>query len=448
MSPEDLGKMISITSTALFEKIAPCFASWSSRTTDGQKSTEVTSVPGGANLSAIVLQQAKLAVEEIHQANVAQANLLLEREKWERTDVPAHFESRVLSKFLPDGHELEDGSTSGEDQQQQGKGRRYLVLPEDQGSFLVVPAGLGILELMAVYLDVARALPQLATDAAVRLTSMLRLANGQIEKLLLEGQAVSSGSRKTVTATNLALTYQTIDMMSSVLPLVANTLESVAGSKGGPGIRIVLEDLLYRLKAEMSEHKGNLMRKLGDILVERFDHHCAKWLSAEKASRAGQRTGPNENVLKIVNDVSSMHRVLMKSLSPKCVELIFSRVFVDFGSRFEARLLKEKDKVDDTTVLESWRTSILADLGQMVVKLRPIADIRARMEACVKEMLSVTDRILPPKDGEPPSGDILQLLDQAGDGPKSTSSSEEEAPADASTTPPAAAPAAAPAAGD
>ncbi|KAF4682563.1 Vacuolar protein sorting-associated protein 54 [Perkinsus olseni] len=143
-----------------------------------------------------------------------------------------------------------------------------------------------------------------------------------------------------------------------------------------------------------------------------------------------------------------MHRVLMKSLSPKCVELIFSRVFVDFGSRFEARLLKEKDKVDDATVLESWRTSILADLGQMVVKLRPIADIRARMEASVKEMLSITDRILPPKDGEPPSGDILQLLDQAEDGPKSTSSSEEEAPADASTSPPAAAPAAAPAAGD
>ncbi|KAF4700797.1 Vacuolar protein sorting-associated protein 54 [Perkinsus olseni] len=156
----------------------------------------------------------------------------------------------------------------------------------------------------------------------------------------------------------------------------------------------------------MSEHKGNLMRKLGDILVERFDHHCAKWLSAEKASRAGQRTGPNENVLKIVNDV------------------------------------------DDATVLESWRTSIPADLGQMVVKLRPIADIRARMEASVKEMLSITDRILPPKDGEPPSGDILQLLDQAEDGPKSTSSSEEETPADASTTPPAAAPAATPAAGD
>ncbi|KAF4725760.1 Vacuolar protein sorting-associated protein 54, partial [Perkinsus olseni] len=212
MSPEDLGKMISITNTALSEKVAPCFDSWTNRTTDGQKSADVTGVPGGANLSAIVLQQAKLAVEEIHQANVAQANLLLEREKWERTDVPAHFESRVLSKFLPEGHEVEDGSSSGEDQKQQGKdstgrGRRYLVLPEDQGSFLVVPAGLGILELIAVYLDVARALPQLATDAAVRLTSMLRLANGQIEKLLLEGQAVSSGSRKTVTATNLALTY-------------------------------------------------------------------------------------------------------------------------------------------------------------------------------------------------------------------------------------------------
>ncbi|KAF4723917.1 Vacuolar protein sorting-associated protein 54, partial [Perkinsus olseni] len=182
MSPEDLGKMISITNTALSEKIAPCFDSWGSRATDGQKSADVTGVPGGANLSAIVLQQAKLAVEEIHQANVAQANLLLEREKWERTDVPAHFESRVLSKFLPEGHEVEDGSTSGEDQQQgrdsTARGRRYLVLPEDQGSFLVVPAGLGILELIAVYLDVARALPQLATDAAVRLTSMLRLANG------------------------------------------------------------------------------------------------------------------------------------------------------------------------------------------------------------------------------------------------------------------------------
>ncbi|KAF4739981.1 hypothetical protein FOZ62_029828, partial [Perkinsus olseni] len=189
---------------------------------------------------------------------------------------------------------------------------------------------------------------------------------------------------------------------------------------------IALRDFRERHTAQGDADQYSDPTKLGDIL----------------------RTGPNENVLKIVNDVSSMHRVLMKSLSPKCVELIFSRVFVDFGSRFEARLLKEKDKVDDATVLESWRTSILADLGQMVVKLRPIADIRARMEASVKEMLSITDRILPPKDGEPPSGDILQLLDQAEDGPKSTSSSEEEAPADASTSPPAAAPAAAPAAGD
>lgn len=298
---------------------------------------------------------------------------------------------------MPDEHELDEaGSTSDEEQQKDttSRGRRYLVLPEDRGSFLVVPAGLGILELIAVYLDVARALPQLATDAAVRLTSMLRLANGQIEKLLLEGQAVSSGSRKTVTATNLALTYQTIDMLSSVLPLIANTLESIAGKlESGPGIRIVLEDLLYRLKAEMSEHKGNLTRKLGDILVERFDHHCAKWLSVGRASRSGGgKAGPNENVVKIANDVSNMHRVLMKSLSPKCVELIFSRVFVDYGSRFEARLLKEKSKVDDTAVLEAWRTSILADLSHLMLKLRPIGDIRTRMEASVKEMLSITDR--------------------------------------------------------
>ncbi|KAF4665420.1 Vacuolar protein sorting-associated protein 54 [Perkinsus chesapeaki] len=414
MSPEDLSKLIAITSRTLTEKISPCFEAWKGgQSGEAQKSAgEMTGVPGGSNLSAIVLQQAKLAVEEIHQANVAQANLLLEREKWERCDVPQNFDNRVLSKLMPSNSDIHSDIVSDESQSKETatRGRRYLALPEDRGSFLVVPAGLGILELVAVYLDVARALPQLVTDVAVRLTSMLRLANSQIEKLLLEGQAVSSGSRKTVTATNLALTYQTIDMLSSVLPLVAKTLESISGPDGGPGIRIVLEDILYRLTAEMSEHKANLMRKLGDILVERFDHHCAKWLSAERAGRCKDRKGANENVVKIINDVSSMHRVLMKSLSPKCVGLIFSRVFVDFSSRFEVRLVKEKKKVDDADILGSWRTSILADLSQIVIKLRPIEDIKDNMEASVKEMLQVVDRILPPEEGGATSADLLKLL--------------------------------------
>eukprot|EP00435_Cladocopium_sp_Y103_P049169 s144_g14.t1 len=234
-----------------------------------------------AGLLAISYIQTKSIIEAFHQKCLLQTKQVLEQERWERTDVPVQYKN-ILDKLL--GHEVEVQNEEGRDAA--APVERYLHV---EGShYLVVPAVLTLLQLLAEYINLCGDFSDMTPEVVQRMCQLLRVFNREAHNLVLNGQAVQHKVLPNIKAANLALSSQCCGLMAQVLPLLQTRLNTAGESARVQNaqaeakeklVAALLKDL-SKIASEFAEHRTALFGKLSDLLRVHYEKHSQRWLKA------------------------------------------------------------------------------------------------------------------------------------------------------------------------
>jgi len=313
------------------------------------------SIDVGGGLRAVLYTQTKHVVEEFHSIRLTQVQQVLEQERWERAAVPQEYRE-LLQQLVNQEHKPEPSGA-----QMQAEERHLDV---DGLRFLVVPAVLTLIQVLAEYVKLCQDLEAFGAEIVQRMVHLVRLFNQLTHQLVLGGQAVQKYNLKKITAANLALCSQCCGLIAKILPKLQAKLLGIleAGSRGGgiaaapaQAVGAALLGELSVVATEYEEHRTALFGKLSDLLRERYDFHAKKWLStvhpdakadAVPCSEDDSLDGsfdlcPHDSLDGLVKDITAMHDILLKRLSSDSVKRIFAKAFTEIGVTFEQRLTQE-----------------------------------------------------------------------------------------------------------
>jgi len=389
----------------------------------------------GGGLRAVLYTQTKQVIEEFHSMRLAQLQQVLEQERWDRSDVPQAYRD-LLEQLVNPEHKPEANGA------QQQTVERHLDV--DSFRFLVVPAVLTLIQVLAEYVQLLRELDALGAEIVQRMVHLLRLFNQQAQKLVLGGQAVQRHQLKKITAANLALCSQCCGLVARILPkLHTNLLGILQRDRSGGAVvaapaqtigAALLGDLLT-IAAEYEEHRTALFGKLSDLLRERYDFHARKWLSTVHPSVQADALlwiegdgvhggfpqeidlSPHDSLDGLVKDITSMYRILLKSLAGDSVKRIFAKAFTEIAVTFEQRLGQELSAPSppyEDKVGRSLGDRLAMDLAFLQEQLKSLGGIATPLQHLLTELVHHLQAKLEAEDPtrrlHPSTIDALQRL--------------------------------------
>ena len=290
-------------------------------------------------------------------------------ERWDKSLAP---EQDVLDfiKSLENDEDLEQSPLSGP--------RAVCV---GRVNYLLVPAGLALLQILGSYYDLLLVCPELD-----RVIERIRWVNQQIRESVLEGK-MGVTFKKPINATNLALASQVLGLAAQVALLVAKkvserfaidtglvVLDEAPVSRHAVNLPVVEEyvsELAQGVVMDLNDHRMEIFFKLSDILISRFEYHLAKWCTCSDNS-------PLEGIVK---DFSQMYKVLLKSLQTDNLKRVFARAFNESTHRF-------RTKVDGS------QRALPADLlflYQAFLAAEAMSGLHSSLASMTEDMLDIVD---------------------------------------------------------
>jgi hypothetical protein len=315
----------------------------------------------GRGLRALLYSQTKIIIEEFHQRHLAQVTEILEQERWERTDVPEPYKRFLEQLVGRSAVQVTEVTPNVSDAA--GVDRSLQV---DHLNFLVVPAGLTLIQLLGDYVQLCRDLEAMPAEILQKMAVLLREFNQKTQRLVLRGEAVQKQNLKRITASNLALCSQSCGLLATILPKMQAHLLEIFQEQGGQssgksqiGLPVLLSDL-SKIAGEYDDHRNLLFGKLSDLLSERFEFHAKKcptpwlssphqeigpevlsWASGRAAASGAEALHQHEALEGLVKDITSMYKVLLRNLTGESVKKIFAKAFSEIAQKFEQRLTQD-----------------------------------------------------------------------------------------------------------
>lgn len=384
-----------------------------------------------AGLLAITYSQTKSIIEEFHQKCLLQTKQTLEQERWERTDVPVQYKKILETDILGHPEAGEQGSEDGNPPVE-----RYLHV---EGShYLVVPAVLTLLQLLAEYIRLCRDFSDMTAEVVQRMCQLLRLFNQRAQRLVLDGQAVHHKVLPNIKAANLALSSQCCGLMAQVLPLLQSRLNAVAGSQSthnaqtaakGALVVALLSDL-SKIASEFAEHRGALFGKLSDLLRVHYEKHSQRWLKVPHSDcpdiwkgdamatlRSESALGEHESLEGLVKDITAMYRVLLRNLNYDSVRKIFARAFEEIASSFRRRLeqdLPAPSPPYSESLGRSLGDRLLLDFAYLYRELGTLTGITTPLQRLLCDLVQHLQTKLPEDPPKKIHPAVLEALHRAG----------------------------------
>ena len=364
-----------------------------------------------ATISNVALQR----LLQFQPAALAHIDSLLSEEKWDKsTAIPPEIVKTIATLDPTPSVLLSAGLTmDGSDSSPSSSLLPTKQLRINKQAFLIVPAGLPIVQLVNECLSLGLTVPGVAVECLSRISSIVRTINGTCRELVLEGQ-MTVKQKKVINATNLALASQLAGMLAQLVALVAkkfcthfrieNALVPLEreehlteGAVLAEDPSAALNELLVQAVMELNDHRMDVYMKLADILISRFDHHLKIWFAV-----GAPNNNSNAPLEGIVKDFTQMYKVLLKSLQAENLKRVFSRAFSESSSRFA-------DKVQEIGSSPSVSPAVLSELAckvridllflyQNLLVGESMGGVKGSLNEMVSEMLTETEKLLPLMD--------------------------------------------------
>jgi vacuolar protein sorting-associated protein 54 len=189
----------------------------------------------------------------------------------------------------------------------------------DSSSYNVVWSVLFLVEVILAYLDISMSFPLITSELISKIMELIRLFDHRTRQLVLGAQAIQSAARlKSISARHLAITAQSIDFLSSLLPHIRTAILAQLSPKH----HIQLQEC-DRISTELLDHHSAIVAKFVSIVSDFMDSSAIKLRHVDWDRFQGQC----EYFEEVIRNVSALHRVLVQLLPPELLQDIFQRIF-------------------------------------------------------------------------------------------------------------------------
>lgn len=330
---------------------------------------------------------AKGFLERYHDSNKAKLVATVDAEKWAQCEVSAHRQACI--DVLTSGKIVLFASAS-----QKGPGSldideaKYAGMPSnafvaiDSQTFKVAWSSLQLVEMLLSYLGLAAAFRGKVVEDSIipKISELLQLFDKHSKRLVLGAQAMKSAAQlKSISARHLAVTMQSVSLLSALIPhiraaLLGHLTSSSSSTASGGGASSLLVEL-DRISNDYMEHTSALLSKFVHIVGDAVDASQPK-LSKTDWDRFH---GHCEYFDDLGKNIAALHRVLVSILPPEVLQSVFTRIFMflnrKIGAHFE----------DVMPATQTGRQRIVDEVSHLVVSFQQLASVSAAAAMPIEE---------------------------------------------------------------
>ncbi|TFK42347.1 Vps54-like protein-domain-containing protein [Crucibulum laeve] len=356
-------------------------------------------------LRGTVVSQAKVFLQQFHQARISRSAKLVEDEQWNPSEVsPAlqHVADILVDSAVRDSPELiiksdeaifsppptnsfgssSNGgyspalpsailskafdaaqNTTANQSAKNGAAAKHIRIEER--TYFVVSATAEVLTLLLDYLRIIVNLTMLTTDTMSRVIEFLKAFNSRTCQVVLGAGAMRSAGLKNITAKHLALASQSLSIVFELIPYVRETFRRHLSQK--QAVMLVEFD---KLKRDYQEHQNEIHAKLIAIMGDRLSAHI-RTLQAVDWNVPKPGGGVNDYMEILVKETVTLHKVLSRYLTAPIVEYVMTQVFAAINHR----LSEEYGKIE--LPHQEAKTRLLADAKYLHQKLTALKNVGA-----------------------------------------------------------------------
>jgi vacuolar protein sorting-associated protein 54 len=276
-----------------------------------------------ASLRSVVTQQAKAWVEHYHLSQITALTAMLENEKWTATPVAPELQALIssIARAAVDGRFDVDATDTVVDDHQNS----VVVQVKMQANGFVTAAAVAasrdqptttrMYKIISTLLMLFRMLhgylaclfdfrvEGLAPEITHRIVALLRQFNLRSSQLVLGAGAMQTAGLKSITAKHLALASQSVEVVAIHIPLVHTILNARLSARH----RLLLAEL-ERVESDYRKHTEQITAKLLSLAELVCSTACERSRGTDWASASEH--GPSEYMVKLVKDVTMLHRIL------------------------------------------------------------------------------------------------------------------------------------------
>ncbi|KAF5646219.1 vacuolar sorting-associated 54 [Fusarium sp. NRRL 52700] len=160
-----------------------------------------------------------------------------------------------------------------------------------------------------------------APDVALSLISYLQVFDSRCRQLILGAGALASAGLKNITATNLALAFQALSFISSLVPRISGFVgRHVPAGSANEAIANQFEKVKHAFK----EHKDYICRKLITIMESRVSSYSKRAREINWEGETPQDV--RKYMVGLVRDTSRLYKAISKRMHKEVVQLIMASI--------------------------------------------------------------------------------------------------------------------------
>jgi vacuolar protein sorting-associated protein 54 len=309
---------------------------------------EAVSGRGGVALRNFVNAQIKDFIKKLGESEQQKLAAGMDNDQWNPQDFTEH-DNEVLSQalegsdrdaeawtvggkvWLPYDEESSAVLTNGEALATKENATKEKVRPAviDSESFILPASAMLCLHGLQPFLQVITAIPLSSPDVSISLLSYLQQFNSRCTQLILGAGATRSVGLKNITTKHLALAYQALSFIATLIPHIREFVRRHAGS--GAAVSSIMGEF-DKIRRLYQEHQANISDKLVDIMAGRAAVHVKSMKGINWDVPSATSASPYMEIL--AKETTTLHKVLSKFLSPSTVHMIMVPVFQSYKDQW------------------------------------------------------------------------------------------------------------------
>ncbi|KAF5597477.1 GARP complex component [Fusarium subglutinans] len=222
--------------------------------------------------------------------------------------------SRIWAPIPKEGVHLEDGT---DESRAPGEIRGASIEAE---TFLLPLSATTCLEGVLNFLRLVSGIESKAPEVALCLISYLQLFDSSCRQLILGAGALTSAGLKNITATNLALAFQALSFISTLIPRISGFVSRHVPA--GPANEAI-ESQFEKVHHAFEEHKDSIFRKLIGIMESRAISYSKR--AREIAWEGETQQDVRKYMVDLVGDTSRLYKAIRTVFIEVVVEEVSGR---------------------------------------------------------------------------------------------------------------------------
>ncbi|KAG4270332.1 hypothetical protein FPRO04_11637 [Fusarium proliferatum] len=186
----------------------------------------------------------------------------------------------------------------------------------EQQTFLLPKSAILCLEGISHFLRLICGIPSLAPAIASSLVSYLQLFDSRCRQLILGADALRSAGLKNITTTHLALTFQALSFISTIIPHIREFVRRYAPANPTTEFDKVC--------STFQEHQDGICQKLVEIMGSRARMLSKKSLEIDWGKEIADDV--RKYMVDLIRDTSKLYKALSKRLPEEAVQLVMEAI--------------------------------------------------------------------------------------------------------------------------